>query len=64
MKFLNFIFGLVILVMGLAPYLVNTAIGAKLGALTDPASMLYRAVLIVIGLLLILISFSGRKAAR
>ena len=65
MKILEFIIGLLVLFMGLVPYLARVeSLSDKVAGLGSPGSTIYQGILIVIGILTILYSISAGKRRR
>lgn len=55
MKIVDFVVGIVVLFMGILPFLTKIeAVGEKLALIKEPGTLAYQAILIVIGVLLIL----------
>lgn len=62
MKFVNFLIGAAVLLMGLIPLLGNVKALSSISALVgEPGKIIYQGVLIAIGLLTILYAFSEKK---
>lgn len=62
MKILDFLFGIVIVILGLLPFLLKVeSIAEKLGILGKPGDLIYQGILIALGIIMILASFAGRK---
>lgn len=62
MKIIDFLIGIAVLFMGLLPFLTRVrAVSERIAVIGQPGSIVYQVVLIVIGVLTIIYSLSGKK---